>query len=170
MHNLGLDEVFFATQFVKDLKMELRAGVQSQAPDTVKRLWCLLKFSNSYRKVKSLLSPNPTLLSNLQWLCLNLIADLLPPLVPYGRNSSSETTIKLMVCACTMGISLISPCHYLYQTTKGPGSCFGHQWFGSNFVWRGPYSFGSERFFTGGIWATFSQCPGRYCLWWGPAN
>ena len=37
MHNLGLDEVFFATQFVKDLKMELRVGVQSQPPDTVKK-------------------------------------------------------------------------------------------------------------------------------------
>ena len=52
MHNLGLDEVFFATQFVKDLKMELRAGVQSQAPDTVKRVVMLAKVQQQLQKSK----------------------------------------------------------------------------------------------------------------------
>jgi len=35
MHNTGLDEIFFVTQFIKGLKSELRAGVQSQVPKTI---------------------------------------------------------------------------------------------------------------------------------------
>jgi len=37
MHNTGLGQVYFVTQFIKGLKPELRVGVQSQVPQDMKR-------------------------------------------------------------------------------------------------------------------------------------
>jgi hypothetical protein len=38
MHNLGLDEVYFVTQFTSGLKPELRASVQAQIPKKMKAI------------------------------------------------------------------------------------------------------------------------------------
>ena len=43
MHNLGLDEIYFVTQFTTGLKPELKASVQSQVPSTVKQAVMLAK-------------------------------------------------------------------------------------------------------------------------------
>jgi len=43
MHNLGLDEIYFVTQFTTGLKPELRASVQSQVPSTMKKAILLAK-------------------------------------------------------------------------------------------------------------------------------
>jgi len=43
MHNLGLDEMYFVTQFTTGLKPELKASVQSQVPSTVKQAVMLAK-------------------------------------------------------------------------------------------------------------------------------
>ena len=43
MHNLGLDEIYFVTQFTTGLKPKLRASVQSQVPNTVKQAVMLAK-------------------------------------------------------------------------------------------------------------------------------
>ena len=37
MHNTGLGELYFTTQFVKGLKSDIRGGVQCQVPDSVNR-------------------------------------------------------------------------------------------------------------------------------------
>ena len=37
MHNTGMDQVYFVTQFIKGLKPELRAGVQSQVPEDMRK-------------------------------------------------------------------------------------------------------------------------------------
>jgi hypothetical protein len=54
MHNMGLDEVFFVTQFVKGLKPDIRGPVQSQAPDTVKRAIMLAKIQQQLSDNKKL--------------------------------------------------------------------------------------------------------------------
>ena len=46
MHNTGFDEIFFVTRFIKGLKSELRAGVQSQVPKTVKKAVMLAKIQH----------------------------------------------------------------------------------------------------------------------------
>lgn len=43
MHNTGLDQVYFVTQFIKGLKPELRASVQSQVPKNMKKAIMLAK-------------------------------------------------------------------------------------------------------------------------------
>lgn len=43
MHNNGLDELFFVTQFIKGLKAEVSSVVQSQVPDTLQRAMLLAK-------------------------------------------------------------------------------------------------------------------------------
>lgn len=43
MHNSGLDELFFTTQFIKGLKPELSSVVQAQVPDTLARAELLAK-------------------------------------------------------------------------------------------------------------------------------
>jgi hypothetical protein len=43
MHNQGLDEIYFVTQFVKGLKVELAVGVQSQVPKSMKKAIMLAK-------------------------------------------------------------------------------------------------------------------------------
>lgn len=43
MHNSGLDELFFITQFIKGLKPEVSNVVQSQVPDTLQRAMLLAK-------------------------------------------------------------------------------------------------------------------------------
>jgi hypothetical protein len=43
MHNSGLDETYFVTQFVRGLKPELAAGVQSQVPKNMKKAVMLAK-------------------------------------------------------------------------------------------------------------------------------
>lgn len=43
MHNAGLDELFFVTQFVKGLKLEIGSVVQSQIPETMERAILLSK-------------------------------------------------------------------------------------------------------------------------------
>ena len=37
MHNTGMDQVYFVTQFIKGLKPELRPGVQSQVPKNMQK-------------------------------------------------------------------------------------------------------------------------------------
>jgi hypothetical protein len=43
MHNQGLDEIYFVTQFVKGLKVELAVGVQTQVPKSMKKAIMLAK-------------------------------------------------------------------------------------------------------------------------------
>lgn len=43
MHNSGMDELFFITQFIKGLKPEVGSVVQSQIPDTLHRAMLLAK-------------------------------------------------------------------------------------------------------------------------------
>lgn len=43
MHNSGLDDLFFTTQFIKGLKPEISSVVQSQVPDTLERAILLAK-------------------------------------------------------------------------------------------------------------------------------
>ncbi|RLN11703.1 hypothetical protein C2845_PM09G18080 [Panicum miliaceum] len=62
MHNTGLDEIFFVTQFMRGLKFELRAGVQSQVPDTVKKAVMLAKVQQQLLDSKKFAkSRSPTL-------------------------------------------------------------------------------------------------------------
>ena len=57
MHNLGLDEIFFVTHFVKGLKLDIRVSVQSQAPETVKRAVMLAKIQQQLLDSKKLYKP-----------------------------------------------------------------------------------------------------------------
>jgi len=63
MHNTGLDEVFFVTQFIKGLRTDLRAGVQSQVPKTVRKAVMLAKIQQQLLEDKksrsSKFSPSP---------------------------------------------------------------------------------------------------------------
>lgn len=43
MHNSGLDDLFFITQFIKGLKPEMGSVVQSQVPDSLERAMLLAK-------------------------------------------------------------------------------------------------------------------------------
>lgn len=43
MHNMGLDDMFFVTQFIRGLLSEIGAGVQAQIPDTMDRAVLLAK-------------------------------------------------------------------------------------------------------------------------------
>ena len=69
MHNTGLDEIFFVTQFIKGLRSELRAGVQVQVPKTVKKAIMLAKIQYQLlddkkpRQPKFLTSPKSSLSS-----------------------------------------------------------------------------------------------------------
>jgi hypothetical protein len=54
MHNQGLDEIYFVTQFVKGLTLELAAGVQSQAPKKVKKAIMLAKIQQQLLDSKQL--------------------------------------------------------------------------------------------------------------------
>lgn len=56
MHNLGLDETFFITQFIQGLKSELKGPVDSQVPESVDRAVFLAQVEQSIldkSKVKS---------------------------------------------------------------------------------------------------------------------
>ena len=109
MHNTGLDEIFFVTQFIKGLRSELRAGVQVQVPKTVKKAIMLAKIQYQLHWMTgNLVSPSFLLLLNLPCHQLSLTPGPLHRLlVPCGKKGSYVITGNLMVCVCIVGTNMI---------------------------------------------------------------
>ena len=104
MHNLGLDEIYFVTQFTTGLKPELRASVQSQVPSTMKKAILLATVQQQLWMPPS--SSPVSFLPRILPLHQSLIKSppLLPPvLIPCGKRDNFEIFVVPMAYACIVG-------------------------------------------------------------------